>query len=179
MNHLLEVCVITLILGNGAQSAVPQVSAAGPQKSTQGQARVGESRPMRRGISVNLPVTVSAVPVPKADSDDSVIVTVTHDGSLFLGLNPISPAELAEMVKIDLANHTNKTLYVKADAHIPYATLITVLDSVHAIGIREFTLLTAQRDASEPGKLAPPEGLEILVVSPAQKLRNSSGAQER
>jgi biopolymer transport protein ExbD len=170
MNYLLEGCFITLIiLANGAaQSAVAQVSAAVPQNSVMGQARVGEAHTMRKGISVDLPVTVSAVPVPRADSNDSVILTVAHSGAMYLGVNPISSIELAEKVKSALSNHTEKMLYIKADAHIPYATLITVLDLVHTAGVRRFTLLTAQSGMTAAGTLMPPEGLDMLVVSPHQ-----------
>jgi len=167
MNYLLEVCVITLILANGVtQSAVAQVSATVTQNSVLAQTSVEEPHTMRKGISVDLPVTVNAVPAPRADSDDSVIVTVAHDGCMYLGVNPISSTELAEKVKIALSNQGEKTLYIKADAHIRYATLIAVLDLVHAAGVRGFTLLTAQSNTTVPGTLAPPAGLEMLIVSP-------------
>jgi len=121
---------------------------------------------MKKGISVDLPVTVSAVPVPRADSDDSVIVTVEHDGSMYVGVNPITPSELAEKVKRALSDQAGKMLYIKADAHIPYGKLITVLDSVHTAGVRGFTLLTAQSNTTVRGTLAPPVGLEMTLVSP-------------
>jgi biopolymer transport protein ExbD len=169
MNYLLEVCFITLVLANGfTQYAVAQVSGTVPRNSVLAQARVGNPHTMRKGISVDLPVTVNAVPVPRADSDDSVIVTVAHDGSMYLGVNPIGPTELAEKVKSALSSQAEKTLYIKADARIPYATLITVLDSLHTAGVRRFTLLTAQEHRTVPGTLAPPEGLEMQVVSSRQ-----------
>ena len=118
---------------------------------------------MRHGISVELPVTANAVPVPKAENDDSLIVTVTYNGSVYLGVSPISPTELAEKVRSALSNQAEKTLYIKADARTPYASLIKVLDSVRTAGVEGLTLLTAQRDAEEPGIS---KGLEMLVVSP-------------
>jgi len=83
-------------------------------------------------------------------------------------VNPIGPTELAEKVKSALSSQAEKTLYIKADARIPYATLITVLDSLHTAGVRRFTLLTAQEHRPIPGTLAPPEGLEMQVVSSRQ-----------
>jgi biopolymer transport protein ExbD/biopolymer transport protein TolR len=137
----------------------------------------GSAPVMRKGISVELPLTTNAVSVPKADQEDSLIVTVTYDGSVYFGVIPISTAELPERVKGVLSNRTEKTLYVKADARTPYASLIKVLDSVHTAGVEGLTLLTAQRDANEPGPLVPPKGLELLVISPHPGARSSSGSQ--
>jgi biopolymer transport protein TolR len=134
---------------------------------------------MRKGISVDLPVTAHAAPVPGADSDDSVILTVAHDGRMYLGVNSISPTELAEKVNSTLSNRADKTLYVKADAHIPYAMLISVLDSVHTAGVHGITLLTAQGKKSAGKMPTPPEGLEMLVVSPRSGASITPGAGAR
>jgi hypothetical protein len=71
--------------------------------------------PMRRGISVELPPTNNAVTVPNADEEDAVILTVTHDGTMYLGTDLIRPADLAAKVKNDFAGQTKKVLYIKAD----------------------------------------------------------------
>lgn len=136
----------------------------------------GSAPTMQKGISVELPVTSNAVPVPKADKEDSVIVTVTYDGSVYCGVSSISTAELAEKVKGVLSNRTEKTLYIKADARTPYGSLVKVLDSVLTAGVEGLTLLAAQRDAEKPGT---PKGLELLVVSPHRLAQGSSGTEER
>jgi biopolymer transport protein ExbD/biopolymer transport protein TolR len=120
---------------------------------------------MQKGISVELPATSNAVSMPDADSEDSLIVTVTHNGSLYFGINPIAPAALAEKVKGSLSNRTAQKLYIKADAGTPYADVEKVLDAARTAGVEAPTLLTAQRE-SEPRSLVPPRGLEVLVGSP-------------
>jgi biopolymer transport protein ExbD len=167
MNHLLEVCLVALSLAKGiTPSVAAQTSAAAPWNSFLTEPHVIVAQTMQKGISVELPVATNAVPIPKAENDNSLIVTVTHDGSLYVGVNPISPSELAEKVRGALSDQAEKTLYIKADARISYASLIKVLDSVRATGVEGVTLVTAQRDAEEPGALVPPKGLEMLIVSP-------------
>jgi biopolymer transport protein ExbD len=101
--------------------------------------------------------------MPVADQEDALIVSVTDDGSVYFGVNPISPAALAEKVKGGLSNRTEKKLYIKADARTPYANVAKVLDAVRTAGVETPNLLTAQQDSSEPGTLVPPKGLEVLV----------------
>jgi biopolymer transport protein ExbD len=151
MNYLLEVCLIALTF---ATSTTPSVAAQSPAQA------------MREGISVELPVTSNAVPMPDADQEDSLIVSVTDDGSVYFGVDPISPPVLAEKVKGGLSKRTEKKLYIKADARTPYANVVKVLDAVRTAGVQAPNLLTAQPGSPEPGTLVPPKGLEVLVGPP-------------
>ena len=132
---------------------------------------------MRQGITVELPVTTNAVPAPKADKQDSLIVTVTYDGNVYLGIDRIRPTELTERVKRALSNRADRTIYVKADARTAYRNLVVVLDSVSTAGVEGLTFLTAQRDGEEPGTFVGPKGLEMLVVSPRPAVRSRGGSR--
>jgi biopolymer transport protein TolR len=176
MNRMLGVCLIALSLASEVTpSVVAQTASAGHENSFQTESHVADPT-MRKGITVELPVTRNAVPVPKADNEDSLIVTITYEGKVYLGADPISGSEITEKVKDALSNRVDKTLYVKADARTPYVNLVRVLDSVRAAGVERLTLLTAQRDTEEPGTLVPPKGLELLV-SPRPVARGSSGSK--
>jgi biopolymer transport protein ExbD len=150
MKHLLEVCLVALTLTGSAPSIAAQ-SAAEVHK--------------QKGITVDLPPTSNAVAVPGADKDDALVVTVTPDGSVYLGVNLTSPATLADKIRDVLSNRSPKTLYIKADARTAYASLVRVLDAVRTAGVQQVTLLTAQRDSQSPGTLVPPKGLEMLIVT--------------
>ena len=151
MKHLLEVCLVALTLAGSRPSIAAQSAAEVPKQ---------------KGISVDLPPTINAVAVPDADKQDALVVTVTRDGSVYLGVNLTSTATLAEEVRNVLSHRSQKTLYIKADARIRYASLVRILDSVGTAGVQAVTLLTAQRDSENPGTLVPPKGLEILIVTP-------------
>ncbi len=173
MNHLLEVCLVALTLATGiTPSVAAQSPVAAPENSFARTWKGYEATPataqaMRKGISVELPVTSNAAPMPDADQEDALIVSVTEDGTVYFGVEQISPAGLAEKVKGGLSNRTEKKLYIKADARTPYANVVNVLDAVRTAGVEAPNLLTAQRDSSEPGTLVPPKGLEVLVGPPS------------
>jgi len=132
----------------------------------QAEAMAREPQTMQKGISVELPVTSNAVAMPDADQEDALIVSVTHDGSVYFGVDPISSAALAEKVKADLSNQNEKKLYIKADARTPYVNVVKVLEAARSAGVGAPNLLTAQRDSSEPGTPMSPKGLEVLLGLP-------------
>jgi biopolymer transport protein TolR len=120
---------------------------------------------MQKGISVQLPVS-NAAPTPDADNEGALIVSITDSGSVYFGIDPITPAALAEKVKAGLFGPGQK-LYTKADARTPYADVAMVMDAMRTTGIAATTLVTAQPESSETGSRMSPKGLEVLLVSPA------------
>jgi biopolymer transport protein ExbD len=120
--------------------------------------------PLQAGVSVQLPVTGSAVAVPKADNQDALVVALTADGATYLGGNRLDPSALAERVKNLLSARNDKTLYIKADARVPYARVIAVIDAVRNSGVDALTFLTAQQDsAGQANRQVPSKGLEMRI----------------
>lgn len=126
---------------------------------------------MQKGISVELAPTSSAVPVPDADQQNALIITVTDAGKLYFGIDAIMPDALVEKLKARPSHHT-QTLYIKADARAPYASVVKVLDAAHTAGVAGVTLLTTQPKATQAGTVVPPEGIEMELArrsTPATK----------
>jgi hypothetical protein len=61
---------------------------------------------MQKGISVELAPTRSAVPVPDADNQDALIITVTDTGGIYFGVDPVASESLGEMLKGRLSQRT-------------------------------------------------------------------------
>ena len=120
--------------------------------------------PLQRGVSVQLPVTGNAVAVPKADNQDALVVALTADGATYLGVDRVATPALADRVKSILSARSDKTLYIKADARVPYARVVEVMDAVRNSGVDVLTFLTAQQDpaGNRPAAL---KGLEMRVVN--------------
>jgi biopolymer transport protein ExbD len=148
MNRILEVCLIALTL---ASNLTPAASAQSPE--------------MRHGVSVQLATTGSATAMPEADKDDAWIVTVSADGSLYFGMDPVTPESLVDEMKRRPRNR-DAQLYIKADARVPFAQVEKVLAVAHIDFFQSAVLLTSQQEASIPGTLVPPQGLEVQM-SPA------------
>jgi biopolymer transport protein ExbD len=159
MNYPLGVCLVALTL----TSTTPLLVA-------QSEARTHP--PLQKGISVELPVTSNAVPLPDADQENAFIVTVTDEGSVYFGIGLTTAAALAERVEGGLSKRTEKKLYVKADGRTPYVSVAKVLDILRTAGVEAPDLLTPQTGSPEPGTLVSPRGLEVLL-SP----RLASGSQ--
>jgi biopolymer transport protein ExbD len=147
MKYVLEVCLVALAL---TITNAPRVAA----------------QTMQQGVSVQLPVTSNAVPMPDADQPNAPIVSVTADGGVYLGVDPISPTALAEKVKDSLLNQPDKRLYIKADARAPYGDVVKILDAVRNADVGAVTLLTAQPESSPAGTRVPPTGLQVFAGPP-------------
>ncbi len=151
MNHLLEVCLVATLTA-GIMASVAAQSPATPPPALQ------------KGVSVKLPVTSNAVKMPNADGEDAVIVSITADGSIYLGVNRITRAALAEALKDALSNHPGKTLYIKADARTSYANVIGVIDALCASGVKTLGLLTGNQASPQPGTVMYPKGISVSLV---------------
>jgi biopolymer transport protein ExbD len=122
--------------------------------------------PLQRGVSVQMATTRNAVAVPDADTRDALVVALTADGTTYLGGDPVPVSNLAGRVRSLVSTRSDKTLYIKADARVPYARLVETIDAVQTSGITGVTFLTAQQDAADQGQRpVPPKGLEMRVVS--------------
>jgi biopolymer transport protein ExbD/biopolymer transport protein TolR len=114
-----------------------------------------------------LPETSNAVAVPNADNQNALVVALTADGTAYLSANRVPMSALANTVRSALSTTNDKTLYIKADARVPYARVVEVIDAVRNSGVDGLTLLTAQQDAADQsGGLVAPKGLEMRVGSP-------------
>jgi biopolymer transport protein ExbD len=121
---------------------------------------------MQRGISVELPSTTHAQPMPDADDERALVVSVTDNGTTYLGVDPVTPSALTDQLKASLANRQRK-FYLKADARAPYSGVMKALEAALSAGIGVPMLLTAQPESQEPGAVVPPKGLSVFVAAPA------------
>jgi len=120
---------------------------------------------LQKGISVELAHTHNALPMPDADNEDSLVVTVADNGSVYLGVDPIDPDSLAEGIRARLASE-KKHLYIKADGRSRYADLVQVLQKGQMAGAELVVLLTAQPKPAKPAAWIHPQGLEVRVGAP-------------
>jgi biopolymer transport protein TolR len=133
--------------------------------------------PLQKGISVHLPITAHATAMPDADKPEAWIVAVTQDARVYVGMNPVSVSALAKTIQAALANREEKNLYLKADARIPYADLVKVLEGLRAGGATSINLITAQPDLPHSGFPVPPRSLPVRLQT--QSLSGQSAAVVR
>ena len=93
---------------------------------------------MYRGIDVNLPKTSSKPTVV----EERLVLTVTKDKRLYLNDREVSRASLETALGAAFGNRTDKTLYLKADAGLPYGDVIETMDRVRRAGIEKLGMVT-------------------------------------
>jgi biopolymer transport protein TolR len=120
---------------------------------------------LQKGIRVQLAMTTHAVAMPDADEAGALIVAITRHGTVYLGIDPVTPLDLAR--KLDLSGRAGEQVYVKAHSCTPYANVTKALDAVRKAGITAPILLTAQQEAPAPGKRVLPKGLEVKLGPPS------------
>ncbi len=111
---------------------------------------------LQKGVSVDLAKTDNPTQMPDADKEDSLLVAIMRDGTVFFGSEKTPADQLATKVKDKLENKTDKRVFIKADARAKYGAVVEVVDNVRAAGVDQLGLLTEQR---KQGSFAtPPPG---------------------
>jgi biopolymer transport protein ExbD len=127
--------------------------------------RTDAAQQLQKGVSVQLPVTTAAAPMPDADNRGAWIVTVTSDGSVYFGIDLLNPSVLTDAMK-SRAHRRGQKLYIKADARAQFADVEHVLEAVRAASFDIAVLLTSQAGPPGAGTIVPPQGLEVLLAPP-------------
>ena len=100
---------------------------------------------LQKGTSVDMAKTNSPTPMPDADKEDSILVSVQRDGVVYFGSDKINPDDLTNKVKDRLSNKTDKRVFIKADARARYGRVVEVVDDIRSAGVDQVGLLTEQK----------------------------------
>ena len=65
--------------------------------------------------------------------------------------NKVDPAQLGSLVRDKLADKTDKTIYIRADARAQYRTVEDAIDDVRTAGVEEVGMLTQKKEANLTG----------------------------
>jgi biopolymer transport protein ExbD/biopolymer transport protein TolR len=120
---------------------------------------------LQKGVSVEMARTDNPVQMPDADKEDSLLVAVMRDGTIFFGQDKVTADQLTAKVQDRLANKTDKRVFVKADARVKYGAVVEVVDNVRSAGVDQLGLLTEQRkqgsfETPPSGGATPPGGTQ-------------------
>jgi biopolymer transport protein ExbD len=88
----------------------------------------------------SLPVALPTSAVANLDRDRLLTVTVQGDGSLFLDQQPVTLADLEDILRAESSAARDKGVQLFADRDLRYQTLFAVLDAVKRAGIEKITL---------------------------------------
>jgi biopolymer transport protein ExbD/biopolymer transport protein TolR len=106
---------------------------------------------LQNKVQIDLARAQNATLMPDADKEDAVVVAITRDGGVFLGPNKVDPSQLGSLVRDMLADKTDKTIFVRADARAQFKSVEDAIDDVRTAGVETVNLLTARRDNNQVG----------------------------
>jgi len=106
---------------------------------------------LQNKVQIDLARVQNATLMPDADKEDAVVVAITRDGGVFLGQNKVDPSQLGSLVRDMLADKTDKTIFVRADARAQFKSVEDAIDDVRTAGVETVNLLTDKREGNQVG----------------------------
>jgi biopolymer transport protein TolR len=102
---------------------------------------------LQKGVDVILPKAANSK--EKLDKQNTVVVAVKKDLTLFLGSKPQpgGEAELEPKLRelIDVLPDTEKIVYLKADVELPYSDVMRVMELCRKAGADEVALIAEKK----------------------------------
>jgi biopolymer transport protein ExbD len=95
----------------------------------------------RPGLKLSLPDTKSATPIKM----EKMVVTVTRDDRLFVGIEELDFDILGEKVKEYIQESGKKTIRIRGDQKVNFGTVIKVMDICRLNGATGVTIETEKR----------------------------------
>ncbi len=99
---------------------------------------------LQKGVSVDMAKVASPTPMPDADKEDALLVSIMRDGKIYFGSDRVDADKLTQLVKDRLANKVDKRVFIKSDARARYGNVVDVVDNVRSAGVDDVGLLTEQ-----------------------------------
>jgi biopolymer transport protein ExbD/biopolymer transport protein TolR len=100
---------------------------------------------LQKGVSVDMARVNSPTPMPDADKEDALLISIMRDGKIYFGSDRVEADQLTQKVKDRLANKVDKRVFIKADARARYGNVVEVVDNVRSAGVDDLGLLTEQK----------------------------------
>jgi biopolymer transport protein ExbD/biopolymer transport protein TolR len=100
---------------------------------------------LQKGVSVDMAKVNSPVPMPDADKEDALLISIMRDGKIYFGSDRVEADQLTQKVKDRLANKVDKRVFIKSDARARYGNVVEVVDNVRSAGVDDVGLLTEQK----------------------------------
>jgi biopolymer transport protein ExbD/biopolymer transport protein TolR len=105
---------------------------------------------LQQKVQIDMAQVSNPTAMPDADKEDAIVVAVTRDGKVYLGQNIVDPAQLGSLVRDKLADKTDKTIFVRADARSQFKAVEDAIDDVRTAGVETVDLLTQKREGNQP-----------------------------
>jgi biopolymer transport protein TolR len=94
---------------------------------------------LQSGIEVAVPKTRTV----KEITEQRQVLTIDREQRVFLGDKPINLVDIpAQLAATGPQDPEHRTIYVRADEHVPFGAFAAVMDAVKQAGIRNVSIVT-------------------------------------
>ncbi len=97
---------------------------------------------LQQGTSVDMATVANPVQMKDAEKEDAVLLSITHDGTIFFRTTKIHLTDVTPQVRDALKDRLDKVVYIKADQRAKYGDVTAVVDDVRAAGDEQIGLIT-------------------------------------
>jgi biopolymer transport protein TolR len=94
---------------------------------------------LQHEVDVNLPV---ASGTPRSPMEDQLVLTVTKQGSIYLNRTVYTLEALRPKLQSLARERGSREIFLRADADVPYGTVVQVMDEVKKAGILKLGMVT-------------------------------------
>ncbi len=93
---------------------------------------------LQKGMDVKLPQSKSRDSKP----EDRVVVTITKERKIFINKELTSLTNFEESLQRHMLSSGSPAVYLRADAEVPYGTVIEIMDKIKSAGIDTIGMVT-------------------------------------
>jgi biopolymer transport protein ExbD len=104
------------------------------------------SMTINRGVPVNLPTAASS----QKDLRETLHITVTKDGEIFLNKAPIALQDIASQVKVGLAKDPDLLAIISADDQAFHGVIVDVMDEIRLAGVSRLAIAVQPERRAQP-----------------------------
>ena len=98
---------------------------------------------LSKGVNVDLPITQNHD--KRNDDNRDIVVAITHAGETYVGSDRVPIEGLGEAVAAERRRHPDKTIFLKGDTRIEFATARRVMEALNRAGIADVQLGTEEQ----------------------------------
>ena len=93
---------------------------------------------LQSGIEVSVPRTKTV----KEITEERLVITIDRQQKVFLGNDPININQIGPQLRQKIRDPEGQSVFVRADADVPFGAFATVMDAVKQAGITSVSIVT-------------------------------------
>lgn len=97
---------------------------------------------VQKGIDVTLPTALNTKDMP---DDPEVILYIRKDGRMFVNQEEVTEENFIMVLEEQILSASDRKLYLKADADLPYGSIVEIIDSMKDSGIEIVGIITEKK----------------------------------